>query len=99
MQAVIATGGKQYIVTQDQTLNVELLGDIKKIEFDALLTIDGDKIQIGTPAVAGIKVKAEVLEEVKGEKLQVLKFKAKKRVHTQTGHRQHYSQIKIVSIG
>jgi large subunit ribosomal protein L21 len=98
MQAVIATGGKQYIVSKDQTLEVELLGDEKKVEFDVLMTIDGDKIVVGSPIVSGIKVKAEVLEETKGEKIKVLKFKAKKRIKVLTGHRQHYSKIKIASI-
>lgn len=98
MQAVITTGGKQYIVTKDQTLLVELVGDVKNIEFDALMTIDGDKVEVGTPLVAGVKVKAEVVEEVKGEKIKILKYKAKKREHTLTGHRQHYSKIKITSI-
>lgn len=99
MQAIISTGGKQYIVDKDQTLEVELLGDVKKIEFDALMTMDGDKIQVGAPFVKDVKVKAEVLEETKGEKIKVLKFKAKKRIKKLTGHRQHYSKVKIVSIG
>ena len=99
MQAVITTGGKQYLVEKGQVLEVELLGDAKKLEFDALLVIDGDKTQVGTPHVTGVKVKAELEGEVKGDKLQILKFKAKKREHTLTGHRQHFSQIKIVSIG
>ncbi|MFI5240502.1 MAG: 50S ribosomal protein L21 [Candidatus Saccharimonadia bacterium] len=99
MQAVITTGGKQYLVKKDQTLEVELLGDAKKLEFEALLCIDGDKIQVGKPFVKDLKVKAEVLEETKGEKIKVLKFKPKKRVKKLTGHRQHYSKIKIVSIG
>jgi large subunit ribosomal protein L21 len=99
MQAVIVSGGKQYLVKKDQVLEVELLGDIKKIEFDALLVIDGDKTQVGTPHVAGIKVHADVIEEVKGEKLKIMRFKAKKRIKRLTGHRQHYSQIKITKIG
>lgn len=99
MQAVIKSGGKQYIVSKDQVLNVELLGDAKKIEFDVLMTIDGDKVSVGAPLVPDVKVKAEVVEEVKGEKIKVLRFKAKKRVKRLTGHRQHYSQIRIVSIG
>lgn len=99
MQAIIRTGGKQYIVKKDQTLNVELLGDEKKVEFDVLMTIDGGNIKIGKPFLEGVKVKAEVLEEVKGVKLKILKFKAKKRVKRLTGHRQHYSQIKITAIG
>lgn len=99
MQAVITTGGKQYIVSKDQTLEVELLGDAKTVEFDALMTIDGEKVEVGTPLVAGVKVKAEVVAETKGDKIKILKYKAKKREHTLTGHRQHYSQIKITSIG
>jgi large subunit ribosomal protein L21 len=99
MQAVIAAGGKQYFVTKDQVLDLELVGDTKKLEFDALLVIDGDKVQVGAAYVTGVKVAAEVLSEVKGEKLKVLKFKAKKRVKTLTGHRQHYSQVKITKIG
>ena len=98
MQAVITTGGKQYIVKKDQTLNIELVGDAKSLEFDALMTMNGDKVEVGTPTVAGVKVKAKVLEEVKGEKIKVLKYKAKKREHTLTGHRQHYSKIQITSI-
>ena len=99
MQAVIVTGGKQYLVKPEQVLEVELLGDVKKVEFDALLVIDGDKTEVGTPTVKGVKVHAEVIEEVKGEKLKIMRFKAKKRVKRLTGHRQHYSQIKITKIG
>lgn len=99
MQAVIATGGKQYLVEKDQVLDVELLGDVKKAEFDVLLLIDGDTVKVGAPHVAGVKAHAEVVEEVKGDKIKVLKFKAKKRVKRLTGHRQHYSQVKITKIG
>jgi large subunit ribosomal protein L21 len=99
MQAVIASGGKQYMVVQDQTLELELLGNVKKVEFDVLLLIDGDKVSVGAPAVAGVKVLGEVMEEVKGEKIKVLKFKAKKRIKRLTGHRQHYSLVKITKIG
>jgi large subunit ribosomal protein L21 len=99
MQAVIASGGKQYLVQKDQLLELELLGDAKKAEFEALLVIDGDDVKVGAPHVSGVKVVAEVLEEVKGEKIKVLKFKAKKRIKRLTGHRQHYTQVKITKIG
>ncbi len=99
MQAVITSGGKQYLVKKDDVLEVELVGDAKKLEFDVLLTIDGDVTQVGTPVVKGVKVTAEVMEEVKGDKLKILKFKPKKRIKKLTGHRQHYSQIKITKIG
>ena len=99
MQAVIATGGKQYLVRDGEFLNVELVGEETKLVFDALLVIDGKDITVGTPLVDKIKVHAEVLETVKGEKIKILKFKAKKRVKRLTGHRQKYSQIKITKIG
>lgn len=100
MQAVIRTGGKQYLVQPGQTLEVDRLnGDAKKFEPEVLLVIDGNKITVGTPLITDIKVVAEVVEEVKGDKIKVLKFKAKKREKTLTGHRQKYTLIKIVSIG
>lgn len=99
MQAVIKSGGKQYLVAKDQTLNIDLAGDAKKLEFEPLMVIDGDKVNVGAPTVKNMLVKADVLEEVKGEKIKVLKFKAKKRVKRLTGHRQRYAKIKITAIG
>lgn len=99
MQAVIASGGKQYLVKKDQVLELELLGDVKKVELEALLVIDGDKVTVGAPMVSGVKVVAEVVEEVKGDKIKVLRFKPKKRIKRLTGHRQHYAQVKITKIG
>lgn len=99
MNAIIQTGGKQYLVKEGQTLEVELLGDAKKHTFEALMTIDGDKIVVGAPFVSGITVTAELLGETKGDKIKVLRYKAKKRIKRLTGHRQHYSEIKITGIG
>lgn len=99
MQAVIMTGGKQYLVEKDNVIEVELLGDDKKFEFDVLLTIDGDTVKVGAPTVDGVKVHAELVGETMGDKLKVLRFKPKKRVKRLTGHRQHYSQIKVTKIG
>jgi large subunit ribosomal protein L21 len=100
MKAVIKVGGKQYIVTEKETLLVDRLPDgTKELTLDALLTIDGDTTVVGTPLVKGVKVSAKVVDElVKGEKIRVIRYKAKKRVHKETGHRQKYSSIEIVSI-
>lgn len=100
MKAVIKVGGKQYVVTEKETLLVDLLPEgTKELETDALLTIDGEKTEIGTPFVKGVTVKAKVIEdEVKGDKLRIIRYKAKKRVHTENGHRQKYSRIEISSI-
>ncbi len=99
-QAVILVGGKQYIATEGETLRVDLLPEgTKELETDALLVIDGDKTTVGTPTVKGVKVKAKVVEaEVKGDKVRVIRYHSKKRVHKETGHRQKYSEIKIESI-
>lgn len=99
MQAVIVAGGKQHIVEPNQTLEIDLVsGDAKKLTFEPLMIIDGNKVEVGAPRVKGVTVSAEVVEEVKGDKLKILKFKPKKRVKKLTGHRQRYTQIKITSI-
>ena len=99
-QAVILVGGKQFIATEGETLRVDLLPEgTKELETDALLVIDGDKTTVGTPTVKGVKVKAKVVEpEVKGDKVRVIRYHSKKRVHKENGHRQRYSEIKIESI-
>ena len=99
-KAVILVGGKQYLVAEKETLRVDLLpAGTKDLETDALLLIDGDKVTVGTPTVKGVKVSAKVVEEkVAGEKVRVIRYHSKKRVHTETGHRQKYSAIEIVSI-
>lgn len=99
-KAIIATGGKQYLVAEGQTLEVELLKQAgKTAEFAALLVIDGDKTTVGTPEVKGAKVVADVVEaEVKTDKVTSIRYKAKKRVRTVRGHRQLKTQLKIKSI-
>ncbi|MBQ3430426.1 50S ribosomal protein L21 [Candidatus Saccharibacteria bacterium] len=99
-KAVILVGGKQYLAGEGETLRVDLLPEgTKELETDALLVIDGDKTEVGTPTVKGVKVKAKVVEElVKGEKVRVIRYHSKKRVHKENGHRQKYSLIEIISI-
>lgn len=100
LKAVVKIGGKQFIVSEKETLLVDLLPEgTKELELDALLVIDGDKTLVGKPNVKGVKVTAKVVEDlVKGEKIRVIRYKAKKRVHKETGHRQKYSKIQITSI-
>ena len=99
-KAVVKIGGKQYIVSEKETLLVDLLPEgTKELTLDALLVIDGDNTTVGTPTVKGVVVKANVVEDlVKGDKLRIIRYKAKKRVHKETGHRQKYSKIEISSI-
>jgi large subunit ribosomal protein L21 len=90
-KAVIATGGKQYVVSEGDTVKVELIKDAgKSVNFDALLVLDGDKVQIGAPLVDKAKVTADVLEaDVQAEKVTAIRYKAKKRVRKVRGHRHH----------
>ena len=100
MKAVVKISGKQYVVSEKESLLVDLLPEgTKELALDALLVIDGDKTKVGTPTVKGAVVKAKVVEEeVKGDKLRVIRYKAKKRVHKEMGHRQKYTKIQIISI-
>ncbi len=102
MYAVIETGGKQYKVSEGDVLTVEKLpvsqGD--KITLDKVLVYsDGDTVKLGTPYIEGAKVEADVLENGKGEKVIIFKFKSKKDYRKKQGHRQPYTMLKIGSIG
>lgn len=99
-KAIIQTGGKQYLVTEGQTLNVELIkGDSKSVTFEPLLVIDGDKATVGAPTVAKATVTADVTEADKqADKVTSIRYKAKKRVRTVRGHRQHQTVLTIKSI-
>ena len=99
--AVIETGGKQYIVSPGQTLEVELLGEHEagaQIIFDTvLMTDDGSAAKVGTP-YTGTKVTATYMGLTKGPKITILRYKAKSNRDRKIGHRQKYSQIKIEAI-
>ena len=101
MKAVVRIGGKQYIVAEKETLLVDRLPEgTKELTLDALLVIDGDNVTVGTPTVSGVGLKAKVVdEEVKGDKIRVIRYKSKKRVHKETGHRQKYSRIEFGTFG
>lgn len=98
-KAVIATGGKQYLVAEGDELEIETAGEGKNLSFDALLVIDGENVSIGAPLVDGSKITAEVIEqEVKADKVIAIRYKAKKRVHKVRGHRQRHTKIKVTKI-
>lgn len=100
-KAVIATGGKQYLVAEGETLEVELLKDNegKTATFVPLLVIDGEKTTVGTPEVNGVKVSADIIEQdVQADKVTAIRYKAKKRVHKVRGHRQRHAVLKISKI-
>lgn len=100
--AIIETGGKQYIVSIGDVLEVELLGEHEagdKIEFDkVLMSDDGKSATLGTPYIKGAKVGATYMGLKKGPKVVILRYKAKSNRDRKVGHRQKYAQVKIESI-
>ena len=101
MQAIIVTGGKQYVVNEGDTLFIEKLpveaGDA--VTFDQVLAIvDGENPKFGAPVVEGAKVEATVVKNGKGKKVRVYKYKAKKGYHKRQGHRQPYTKVEIGKI-
>ncbi|MEK7159359.1 MAG: 50S ribosomal protein L21 [Patescibacteria group bacterium] len=101
--AVIKTGGKQYKVAKDQTLKIERIEGEQggKVAFEEVLLLadeDGSKIEVGDPFIKGAKVEAEILEQGRARKINVIKFKSKVRYKRKHGHRQLFTQIKVVKI-
>ena len=101
MQAIIVTGGKQYNVSEGDTLFIEKLeveaGEA--VTFDQVLAIvDGENTKFGAPVVEGAKVEAKVVKNGKGKKIRVFKYKAKKGYHKRQGHRQPYTKVEIGKI-
>lgn len=101
MYAVIKTGGKQYRVTEGETLKVEKLpvDAGATVELDQVLMIaDGDNIKMGTPMVAGGKVTATVKSHGRHKKIEIIKFHRRKHHQKRTGHRQDYTELQITGI-
>ena len=99
--AVIRTGSKQYLVQEGDVIDVELLGaEGGEVAFDEVLFVsDGKKAQVGAPVVKGAQVKGELVDQVKGPKLKVYKYKRRQNYSRTVGHRQKYSRVKITSVG
>jgi len=100
MYAVIATGGKQYKVSEGDTIKVEKLGVEagETVKFDQVLLVSGDDVKVGDPTVAGATVEASVVSNGKAKKVIVYKYKRKTGYHKKNGHRQQYTEVKIKKI-
>ena len=99
--AIVKTGGKQYKVSKDTIFEVERLKFKEGENFtldEVLLHVADGVSKIGKPTLAGVVVKATVLEHLKGDKLRISKFKAKSKYRRVTGHRQYLTKIKIKEI-
>lgn len=100
--AIIETGGKQYRVSEGAVFKTEKIIGVetgKDVVFDrVLLSDDGATTRVGTPYLAGVQVKGEVVEEGRGKKVEVVKYKAKSRYFKLRGHRQPFMKVKVISI-
>ncbi|MCD7709484.1 MAG: 50S ribosomal protein L21 [Clostridiales bacterium] len=101
MYAVIATGGKQYKVSEGDIIDVEKLGvEVgEQVIFDQVLLLSGDEeVKIGDPTLPGATVEGSVIREGRGKKIIVYKYKRKTGYHKKNGHRQAYTKVKIDKI-
>lgn len=101
--AIIETGGKQYVVTQDSIISVEKIkGVVKagdKITFDkVLLTDDGAATKVGAPYLSGAAVSAELIENGREAKKTVIRYRQKSRYYKKNGHRQPYAKVRITAL-
>ncbi|MBP9757489.1 MAG: 50S ribosomal protein L21 [Candidatus Pacebacteria bacterium] len=101
--AIIQTGGKQYVVAENDIIEIERLegaenaGD--KITFDSvLLTDDGSAVSVGSPLVKGAKVTGELVTNKRGPKITIIRYKQKSRYFKKRGHRQDLAKVKITSL-
>ncbi len=98
--AVFSNNGKQYKVQEGEELLMDHLDtDAKSADFsDVLLIVDGDKVDVGEPTVKGAKVTVEVMGDEKGDKVKIVKYKAKSRYRRTTGFRHQYTRVKVNKI-
>ena len=99
--AIVEDGSKQYKAVEGGTIDVDYFPADAGEQLDlerVLLVHDGEIITVGTPTITGAKVQATVVDQVKGPKIIVFRYKPKKRIRVKTGHRQKYTRISIDSI-
>ena len=100
MYAIIATGGKQYKVSEGDVIFVEKLDAEtgSDVTFDQVLAVGGDKLVVGAPLVDKATVTCKVLDQTKGKKVIVYRYKRKSGYHKKNGHRQAYTKVQIDKI-
>jgi len=100
MYAIIATGGKQYKVSEGDIIRVEKLGVEagETVTFDQVLAVNKGDLVVGNPTIANAIVSATVVEEGKNRKVIVYRYKRKSGYHKKNGHRQPYTKVKIDKI-
>ena len=101
MYAIIATGGKQYRVSEGDVLFIEKIdAEVDStVSFDVLLVENEGDVKVGTPVLEGVKAEGKVVAQGRGEKIIVFKYNAKKNYRRKQGHRQPYTKVEITKIG
>lgn len=101
MYAIIATGGKQYKVQENDVVAIERLTDEvgQTVKFDSVLAVgEGAELKVGAPYVENASVEAEVVDHYRGEKVVAFKMKRRKGYRRKRGHRQELTKVKIGAI-
>lgn len=101
MYAVFKSGGKQYRVQEGEVVRLEKIevATGESVDFEeVLLVANGDDLKVGAPVVNGAKVTAEVVGQVRGDKVKIVKFRRRKHSRKQQGHRQWFTEVKITGI-
>jgi large subunit ribosomal protein L21 len=101
MQAIFKTGGKQYKVAVGDKINVEKIGSEvgDSVSFDeVLMVLDNGKVSLGEPLIEGATVDAKIIEQFRGKKIQIVKFKRRKHYRRRAGHRQNLTRIEILNV-
>jgi len=101
MQAIFKTGGKQYKVSAGDKLNIEKLASEvgTSVSFEeVLMVLDNGSVSVGKPYVDGAVVDAKVIEQFKGTKIEIVKFKRRKHYRRRAGHRQNLTRIEIIDV-
>ncbi|NAZ82205.1 50S ribosomal protein L21 [Kineococcus sp. R8] len=99
--AIVRAGGRQEKVSVGDVLTIDRVGGAQgsTLQLQPLLLVDGSTVTSAASALSGVKVTAEVVEETKGPKITILKYKNKTGYRKRQGHRQKYTRVKITSIG
>ncbi|VFP82918.1 50S ribosomal protein L21 [Candidatus Erwinia haradaeae] len=101
MYAVFKSGGKQYRVREGQVIRLEkidnLIGEMVSFQ-TVLMIVTNERIHVGSPLVKGGVIKAEIVTHGRGDKIKIIKFRARKHYRKNQGHRQYFTDLKIISI-
>ena len=99
MYAIIATGGKQYKVSEGDTIYVEKLDQpVGEVVTFPVLMLSGETIAVGDPTIEGACVTGKILQHGRGEKIRILKYKSKKNYRRKAGHRQPFTKVEITGV-